>query len=98
MSPFIIKLSPLFLTLLTSFGILLHDTRLSKAFEAVPSSGYVNTQVAIRGDDHVHTENITNFVQRESNSQPRLNTRFTDEKKYLTPRKVFLNTTFDGLT
>ena len=91
-----IKLAPLFLTLLTGFGILLHDTRLSKAFEAVPTQGFVN-QISLRGEDHLHTETVVEHVQRSTDGQPRLQTRFTDEKKYLTPRKVFLNTTFDDL-
>ncbi len=98
MSPFPIKLLPVLLSLLTGFGILLHDTRLNKAFEALPGSSYVNSQSTLRGsgNDHIHTETVGESLQRASAAQPLLQSRFTDEKKYLTPRRVFLNTTSDG--
>ncbi len=96
MLPFTINLVPVILSLLTGFSILLHDSRVDRVFSAVPVTGYVSSESALRGEDHIHTETKKNTISRVSvNGSPSLNSRFTDEKKYLTPKKVFHNTTFD---
>jgi hypothetical protein len=99
MLPFTINLAPLLLTLVTSFGILMHDARVDRAFaSSAPISGYVsNTENILRNDDHPHTETVIQNLRDATSGQPQLQTRFTDEKKYISPRKVFYNTTFDDL-
>jgi hypothetical protein len=99
MLPFTINLAPLVLSLFTGVGVLFHDTHLDRALITAPVSGYVaSNEASLRGDDHVHTETVTENLGHLNSAQPRLQTRFTDEKKYLTPRKASLNTTFDGLS
>ena len=100
MLPFTINFTPLLLTIVTGLGILTHDSRVDRAFiSSAPVSGYVtNSENILRNDDHTHTETVVENLRNLSTNQPRLQTRFTDEKKYLTPRKVFLNTTFDDLS
>ncbi len=97
MLPFTINVAPLILSLFTSFGILFHDTHMGQAFMNTTVSGYVSEPM-LRGEQHTHTETMAENLGRISSTQPRLQTRFTDEKKYISPKKVFLNTTFDGLS
>ena len=97
MLPFTIKITPLFLSLITSFGLLLHDTHMDKTLASAPVTGYVAShETSRRSEDHVHTETVSENLHRLNSTQARLNTRFTDEKKYLTPKRLYFNTTFDG--
>lgn len=87
-------------TLLTGFSVLLHDTHVDKASVAaitVPTAmvsyGIANTVEIKTNDPHIHTEKVTGNLRHLLTSQPKLQSRFTDEKKYLNPKKASLHST-----
>ena len=95
-----IKPLALIFTLATGIGVLVHDTHIDKASVVAMSAPaaivttYGLAHVAdFKGNDpHTHTETATENLKRMVTAQPRLHTRFADEKKYLTPKKTILNT------
>lgn len=85
---------PILLTLMTSFGVLMHDTQVDRATSTaltLPSgfSNYSAADTPIKlSDPHVHTEriNVQNNIEQLHTTQARLQTR-DDDKKYVSVKK-----------
>lgn len=87
-------------TIATSIGVLVHDTHIDKASTValtlpVIAVGYgiANAVDFKTNDPHTHTETVTENLKRLVTAQPRLQTRFTDEKSYLSNKKLPISTT-----
>lgn len=93
MLPLLINPLPIFLTLMTSFGVLFHDTQVDHATSkalAVPATVLnVNSSELLRPNDpHVHTEQINaNNIQLSGTDQPRTQTRRDKDKEYISVKK-----------
>src|SRR3546814_8642700 len=91
---------PILLTLVTGFGVMIHDTQLDHAtvtaLTATSAAAAHSGATSLSGapdmrlsDQHVHTETIhLNQTHRATNTDPRLQTRDTDIKKYLSTKKL----------
>lgn len=95
----IIKPLALVFTLATTLGVLMHDTRVDKASAialaapaVVATYGVAASTADFRGNEHTHSERATENLKRMVVAQPRLHTRSTEDKKYLTPKKTIYNT------
>jgi hypothetical protein len=97
------NLIPLVFTLFTGFGVVVHDTQIDhaalNAISAIGatsavvliSTGPITNQAELRlGDQHIHTENVSiSQVFRNMNSQqPRLQTKLSEDRKYIIPKKL----------
>jgi len=102
MSPFTFattSISSLLLTLITGLGVVIHDTQTDRALVRAltpPTEGYIApSDASLRTDNqHTHTETIADNLRNATAAQSRLQTRVTD-KKYITPKKIYMSTTFD---
>jgi hypothetical protein len=102
----LINPASLIITVVTGFGVLVHDTKIDKATvtalsaPAIVAVGYATASYAahemrITADPHVHVETTTERLRNMVAEQPRLQTRLTDDKKYLNTKKAFLGNTSD---
>lgn len=104
----LINPASLIITLVTGFSVLVHDTKIDKATvtamsaPAIVAVGYTAAaatyaahEMRITADPHVHVETATENLRRMVADQPRLQTRLTDDKKYLNTKKAFLGNTAD---
>lgn len=96
-----IKPLALAFTIATGLGVLIHDTHLDKASKVALSAPIVIASyglahsVDLKGTEHTHTETMAENLKRMVAGQPRIHTRFADEKKYVTPKKSINNTRDD---
>jgi hypothetical protein len=83
------------MTLATSFGILVHDTQLDHAASvalALPVAfaivGTADLSIKLN-DPHLHAERISfsRNIQQLRSSQPRVQTRVSEDKKYIFNKK-----------
>lgn len=87
---------PLLLTLMTGFGVVIHDMKIDhaavtamSASAAVAAHGSLSGVPDMRSNDHVHTESIRlAHMHKVNNPDPRLQTRDTDIRKYLATKKL----------
>lgn len=92
MFPYIINPLPIALTLATSFGVLLHDTQLDRATTTaltLPAivAAYGAADIGLKlSDGHTHTERVSLGA-----SQPRIQPRGHDDKKYMLNKKLHIN-------
>jgi hypothetical protein len=82
---------PIALTLLTVLGVLMHDTQLDKATTvaiALPAvlASYGVADAVARSSEHVHVERVSITAQ-----QPRVQPRNSDDKKYMTQKRLSAN-------
>jgi hypothetical protein len=95
----LIKPLPLAITFATLFGVLIHDTQMDKAAITaivVPSAviagiGFADAALKLN-DQHVHTEKVHVFDTLKT-AQPRMQTRFNEDKKYLSSKRQSTNAT-----
>jgi hypothetical protein len=100
MFPLLINPLPLLLTLTTSFGVLFHDSQLDRASSialslpvAFAAVGSADLSFKLN-DPHLHAERISiaqRFEQLRS-SQPRIQTRNSEDKKYISTKKFSSDT------
>lgn len=97
-----IKPLVLLLTLVTGIGVLVHDTHVDKASTialtapvVVAGYGLAHSVEFKTNDPHTHVERASESLRRIVTAQPRLHTRFTDEKKYISPKKLPFQTSKD---
>lgn len=89
---------PLVFTLVTGFGVVIHDMKIDyaavtamSATAAVAAHGAVSGVPDIRSSDHVHAESIRlAHAHKTTKPDPRLQTRDTDIRKYLATKKIAL--------
>lgn len=79
------------LTLLTVSGVLMHDTQIDKAVTvavALPAvlASYGVADFAAKSADHTHTKRVSITSQ-----QPRMQPRNSDDKKYVTQKRMSAN-------
>lgn len=95
MFPLLINPIPLILTLSTAFGVLVHDTQIDKATATAMTMpitivAYGAADIALKlNDPHVHSERapLSEGVRDLKASQPRVQPRNGDDKKYVTQKK-----------
>lgn len=91
------QLLPLLITLTTGTGVLLHDSRFDRATAlAVPipfSTEDVSDLAMMLRDQHVHTERVSvgAAAQGLSIADPSIGPRTSDDKKYITSKKLTIN-------
>lgn len=96
----IINVLPIALTLITGFGVMIHDTKLDHATVTAMSSqagsvhatGSLNNAPDIRSNDHTHAESVR--IHSLGHQEPRLQTRDTDTKKFVNTKKLAFSTSF----
>jgi hypothetical protein len=87
---------PLMLSLATMFGLLLHDTQIDRATTIVPariaSVSALESELKTN-DQHIHAErvSVSENLGQLGNSQPRVQPRNENDKKYVTQKKVTAN-------
>ena len=84
------------LSLATMFGLLLHDTQIDRAATIVPARiASVSTfESEIKTNDlHIHAErvSVSENLGRLGNSEPRVQPRNENDKKYVTQKKFTAN-------
>lgn len=105
----ILNPTALLITALTGVSVLVHDTKIDKATvtaltaPAIVAVGYAaatnaSYEVKISSESHVHVEKATENLRRMVAAEPRLQTRNTDDKKYLDTKKASLNNNGDDNT
>lgn len=99
-----LNITPLLFTIFTGFGVVVHDTQIDHAaVTAITSVGAVvvaahstlNVLPDLRPtDQHTHAESVkvTQTLRTLNGLEPRLQTRFNEEKKYIGPKKLIFNT------
>lgn len=100
MFPLLINPIPLIITLSTAFGVLIHDTQIDKATSTaltMPAliAAYGAADIALKlNDPHVHNEraSLSEGVRDLKASQPRVQPRNGDDKKYVTQKKSAVTT------
>ncbi len=91
MFPILLNPIPLILTISTAFGVLVHDAQLNHVVAAasVPaiSVGYVAASDLVHkfADQHTHVERMN--MGRTTSSEPSIQPRNNDEKKYVSQKK-----------
>ncbi|MBC7943265.1 hypothetical protein H7X68_02085 [Candidatus Saccharibacteria bacterium] len=95
MFPLLINPLPIFFTLGTVFGVLVHDTQIDRATAAslvapIVIVSYGATDVALnQNDPHIHSErvSVSESIRNLKTDQPRVQTRGGDDKKYVVQKK-----------
>lgn len=88
-------------TIATSVGVLVHDTHIDKASvialsaPAIIASYGLAHGVELKANEHTHSETVSENLKRMVAGQPRLHTRFGEDKGYVTPKKSVFNTSND---
>lgn len=99
MFPILINPLPLLLTLTTTFGVLVHDTQIDRATStalalpvAIATLGAAEISLKA-GEAHVHAERFSfaKNIEQLRFSQPRIQVRSEDEKKYVSVKKFTSN-------
>lgn len=99
MYPLLINPIPLLLTLSAAFGVLIHDTQVDRAASTILSTPSAIVSSGEQGifsrmnDLHVHSErvSVSQDVDELKTSQPRVQPRDGDDKKYVVQKKSSLN-------
>lgn len=100
MLPLLINPLSILLTLTTTFGVLIHDTQIDRATTAALALPVAFATVGPAdlsfklNDPHLHAERISasQTIQQLSSTQPRVQTRASEDKKYIFNKKFTSNT------
>ncbi|MEO6109499.1 MAG: hypothetical protein ABIP50_00605 [Candidatus Saccharimonadales bacterium] len=104
MLPALINPLPLVFTLVTTFGVLVHDTQIDRATTlavVVPASyaTFAALDTATRlSDDHIHVERFSTSTHLASliRSVPRIQPRDEDDHHYIQSKKVNFGSNYNG--
>lgn len=89
------------ISLLTGASVLFHDSE----FDRATLRAIDNPKVAVlqqlsepyRSNEHSHEESSAEALNSATSIQPSLQTRLAEGKRYLNPKKIYVNTTtYDG--
>lgn len=90
-------------SLLTGTSVLFHDTE----FDRFTTRAIDNPKIAVlqqlaepyRNNEHSQEQDtIGEALHSVTSSQPRLQTRLAEDRRYLNPKKIYINLTHDDLS